>query len=196
TESVQTINRYRKQRKEISVPELSITELSDDIRAAIAELKQRPEIESVGVVTRVGDGIAWIYGLSAAGYNEMLEIEGLNGRNVTAFAFNLGEDEIGAVLLGEDDAVKAGAKVRLSGQVLEVPVGPELVGRVVDPLGNPLDGGPAIKTKQNSRVERSAPGVLARKSVHEPLMTGVMAVDAMVPIGRGQRELIIGDRQT
>ncbi|HXE09940.1 MAG TPA: F0F1 ATP synthase subunit alpha [Verrucomicrobiae bacterium] len=178
------------------MPELSITELSDDIRAAIAELKQRPEIESVGVVTRVGDGIAWIYGLSAAGYNEMLEIEGLNGRNVTAFAFNLGEDEIGAVLLGEDDAVKAGAKVRLSGQVLEVPVGPELVGRVVDPLGNPLDGGPAIKTKQNSRVERSAPGVLARKSVHEPLMTGVMAVDATTPIGRGQRELIIGDRQT
>jgi F-type H+-transporting ATPase subunit alpha len=178
------------------VPELSIKELSDDIRTAIAELKQRPEIENVGVVTRIGDGIAWIYGLSGAGYSEMLEIEGVSGRQVTAFALNLGEDEIGAVLLGEDTDVKAGAKVRLSGQVLEVPVGPELVGRVVDPLGNPLDGGPPIKAKQTSRVERPAPGVLDRKSVHEPLMTGITAVDSIVPIGRGQRELIIGDRQT
>ena len=178
------------------MPELSITELSGDIRAAIAELKQRPEIESVGVVTRVGDGIAWIYGLSGAGYNEMLEIDGVSGQKVTAFALNLGEDEIGAVLLGEDTEVKAGATVRLSGKVLEVPVGPELVGRVVDPLGNPLDGGEPIKAKQTSRVERPAPGVLARKSVHEPLMTGLTAIDAMIPIGRGQRELIIGDRQT
>lgn len=176
--------------------DVSITELSADIRSAIAQLKERPEIESVGVVTRVGDGIAWIYGLSGAGYNEMLEIEGLSGQKVTAFAFNLAEDEIGAVLLGEDTDVKAGATVRLSGQVLEVPVGPELVGRVVDPLGNPLDGGEPIKTTQKSRVERPAPGVLDRKSVHEPLMTGLVAIDAMVPIGRGQRELIIGDRQT
>jgi F-type H+-transporting ATPase subunit alpha len=178
------------------VAELSITDLSDDIRAAIAELKTRPDIESVGVVTRVGDGIAWIYGLSAAGYSAMLEIDGVDGRKVTAFAFNLGEDEIGAVLLGDDASVKAGASVRLSGQVLEVPVGPELVGRVVDPLGRPLDGGAPIKAKKTSRVEQRAPGVLDRKSVHEPLMTGVMAVDATVPIGRGQRELIIGDRQT
>jgi len=178
------------------VAELSITELSADIRSAIAELKSRPEIENVGVVTRVGDGIAWIYGLSGAGYNEMLEIDGVDGQKVTAFAFNLGEDEIGAVLLGEDVNVKAGAKVRLSGQVLEVPVGPELVGRVVDPLGRPLDGGDAIKTKQTSRVERPAPGVMDRKGVHEPLMTGLIAIDATVPIGRGQRELIIGDRQT
>lgn len=176
--------------------ELSITELSDDIRAAIAQLKERPEIESVGVVTRVGDGIAWIYGLSAAGYNEMLEVEGAQGQTVTAFAFNLGQEEIGAVLLGTDIEVKAGAKVRLSGSVLEVPVGPELVGRVVDPLGRPLDGGEPIKAKQRSRVERPAPGVLARKSVHEPMMTGLTAIDAIVPIGRGQRELIIGDRQT
>ncbi len=178
------------------MPDLSITELSDDIRAAIAELKQRPDIEDVGVVTRVGDGIAWIYGLSKAGYNEMLEIDGAEGQKVTAFAFNLGEDEIGAVLLGEDTQVKAGANVRLSGSVLEIPVGPEMVGRVVDPLGNPLDGGDPIKTKQKSRLERQAPDVLSRKSVHEPLMTGIMAVDATVPIGRGQRELIIGDRQT
>lgn len=176
--------------------DVSITELSADIRAAIEELKRRPEIESVGVVTRVGDGIAWIYGLSAAGYNEMLDIEGLSGQKVTAFAFNLAEDEIGAVILGDTTEVKAGATVRLSGQVLEVPVGPELVGRVVDPLGNPLDGGEPIKTEQKSTIERSAPGVLDRKHVHEPLMTGLVAIDAMVPIGRGQRELIIGDRQT
>lgn len=176
--------------------ELSIKDLSADIRSAIAELKTRPEIESVGVVTRVGDGIAWIYGLTRAGFNEMLEIDGADGQKVTAFAFNLGEDEIGAVLLGGDIAVKAGATVRLSGKVLEVPVGPELIGRVVDPLGNALDGGPAIKTKQTSLVERAAPGVLDRKSVHEPLMTGLIAIDAIVPIGRGQRELIIGDRQT
>jgi F-type H+-transporting ATPase subunit alpha len=178
------------------VADLSITELSKDIRAAIAELKERPEIENVGVVTRVGDGIAWIYGLSAAGYSEMLDIEGTDGQQVTAFALNLAEDEIGAVILGDDTLVKAGATVRLSGRVLEVPVGPELVGRVVDPLGNPLDGGPAIKTKQTSRIERRAPGVLDRQHVSEPMMTGLMAIDATVPIGRGQRELIIGDRQT
>jgi F-type H+-transporting ATPase subunit alpha len=178
------------------VAELSIAELSEDIRAAIAELKQRPEIENVGVVTRVGDGVAWIYGLSNAGYFEMLEIEGLHGVMVTAFALNLGEDEIGAVIMGNDTDVKAGAKVRLSGQVLEVPVGPELIGRVVDPLGNPLDGAGPIKTKQSYRMERPAPGVLDRKHVHEPLMTGIMAIDATTPIGRGQRELIIGDRQT
>ena len=125
--------------------ELSITGLSSDIRAAIAELKARPEIEDVGVVTRVGDGIAWIYGLTKAGYNEMLEIDGLDGQKVTAFAFNLAQDEIGAVLLGGDTNVRAGASVRLSGRILEVPVGPELVGRVVDPLGNALDG----RTYQN-----------------------------------------------
>ncbi|HEY4160611.1 MAG TPA: F0F1 ATP synthase subunit alpha [Candidatus Saccharimonadales bacterium] len=176
--------------------DLSITELSADIRSAIEELKNRPEIESVGVVTRVGDGIAWIYGLSKAGYNEMLDIDGISGQKVTAFAFNLAEDEIGAVILGDTTEVKAGANVRLSGRVLTVPVGPELVGRVVDPLGRALDGGDPIKTKQTSPVERPAPGVLARKHVHEPLMTGLVAIDAMVPIGRGQRELIIGDRQT
>lgn len=176
--------------------ELSITTLSEDIRSAIAELKKRPEIETVGIVTRVGDGIAWIYGLRNAGYSEMLDIEGVDGQPITAFAFNLGEDEIGAVLLGNDVDIKAGAKAKLSGKVLEVPVGPELVGRVVDPLGRPLDGGAPITTKQMSRVERPAPSVLDRKHVHEPLMTGIMAVDAVVPIGRGQRELIIGDRQT
>lgn len=176
--------------------DLSIASLSEDIRSAIDELKTRPEIENVGIVTRVGDGIAWIYGLSQAGFNEMLEIEGTNSTTITAFAFNLGQDEIGAVLMGDDTAVMAGATVRLSGKVLEVPVGPELIGRVVSPLGEPLDGGEPIKTKLTSRIERPAPGVLDRRSVYEPLMTGLVAIDAMVPIGRGQRELIIGDRQT
>lgn len=176
--------------------ELSIKDLSDNIRAAIAELRNSPEIESVGVVTRVGDGIAWIYGLSKCGFSEMVEIDSTSGGKVTAFAFNLGTDEIGTVLLGEDTDIKAGAKVRLTGRVLEIPVGDEMIGRVVDPLGNPLDGGEKIKTKQKSKIEREAPGVLARKSVSEPLMTGITAIDAMVPIGRGQRELLIGDRQT
>ncbi len=176
--------------------EVSIRELSEDIRRAIEDLKNQPEIEEYGVVTRIGDGIAWIYGLSSCGYSDMIEIETSSGENITAFAFNLGEEEIGAVLLGSELGIKAGDSAKLAGKILEVPVGPELVGRVVDPLGNPLDGGPAIKAKKFSKVERVAPGVLDRRSVYEPLMTGLVAIDAMVPIGRGQRELIIGDRQT
>jgi len=176
--------------------DFAIKDLSDDIRKAIEELKKRPEIESVGIVTRAADGIVWVYGLRSCGYSEMIEIDAVDGGKITAFALNLGEDEIGAVLLGEDNKVEAGAKARLTGKVLEVPVGPEMVGRVVNPLGQPLDGGEPIKTRQTARVERRAPGVLDRKHVHEPLMTGLTAIDALVPIGRGQRELIIGDRQT
>jgi F-type H+-transporting ATPase subunit alpha len=176
--------------------DISIQELANDIRSAIEQLKTKPEIETVGIVTRVGDGIAWIYGLSTCGYSEMIDIEAADGRTITAFAFNLSQDEIGAVILGDDTAIKAGAKAKLSGKVLEVPVGPELVGRVVNPLGEPLDGKGPIKTAQMSRIERTAPGVLERKHVYEPLMTGLTAIDALVPIGRGQRELLIGDRQT
>ncbi len=176
--------------------EVSIRELSDEIRAAIAELKQRPEIENTGIVTRVGDGVAWIYGLTECGYSEMIEITSVDGTAVTAFALSLGQDEIGAVILGDDTQIKAGSSAKLTGRVLEVSVGPELIGRVVNPLGQPLDGKGAVKTMLTSRVERSAPAVLDRKSVHEPLMTGITAIDTMVPIGRGQRELIIGDRQT
>jgi F-type H+-transporting ATPase subunit alpha len=176
--------------------EVSIRDLSADIRKAIDDLKSRPEVEETGVVTRIGDGIAWVYGLANCGYSDMLEIQSSAGKKVTAFALNLGEDEIGAVLLGSEQDVKAGDSVKLVGKVLEVPVGPELVGRVVDPLGNPLDGGQPIKAKKFATVERTAPGVLDRKSVYEPMMTGLVAIDSMVPIGRGQRELIIGDRQT
>lgn len=175
---------------------ISIKELSQDIRAAIEDLKTKPEIEDVGIVTRIGDGIAWIYGLRKCGYNEMIEIETNDGGTLTAFALNLGTDEIGAVLLGDETGVGAGATARLTGSILQVPTGPELVGRVVDPLGQPLDDKGPIKTTQFSPVEQPAPSVLDRKSVHEPLMTGLLSIDAMVPIGRGQRELIIGDRQT
>ena len=174
---------------------IDVTELAKSLREKIAQLEATEGLEDAGVVIRVGDGVAWVHGLSKAGYSEVLEIETDSG-TVEAFALNLMEDEIGAVILGGEEKVKAGASVRRKGAVLDVPVGEELLGRVVDPLGRPLDGGPAIKTKQRGLIERPAIGVMGRKSVYEPLMTGIMSIDAMFPIGRGQRELIIGDRQT
>ena len=174
---------------------IDVTELAKSLREKIAQLEATEGLEDAGVVIRVGDGVAWVHGLSKAGYSEVLEIE-TDGGTVEAFALNLMEDEIGAVILGGEEKVKAGASVRRKGAVLDVPVGPELLGRVVDPLGRPLDGGPAITTKTRGLIERPAIGVMGRKSVHEPLMTGIMSIDAMFPIGRGQRELIIGDRQT
>ena len=174
---------------------IDVTELAKSLREKIAQLEATEGLEDAGVVIRVGDGVAWVHGLSSAGYSEVLEIE-TDGGTVEAFALNLMEDEIGAVILGGEDKVKAGASVRRKGSVLDVPVGEELLGRVVDPLGRPLDDGPAIKTKKRGLIERPAIGVMGRKSVHEPLMTGIMSIDAMFPIGRGQRELIIGDRQT
>ena len=174
---------------------IEVTELAKSLRDAIAGLEASEGLEDVGIVIRVGDGVAWVHGLTNAGYSEVLEIETEQG-STEAFALNLMEDEIGAVILGDEGAVKAGTTVRRKGSVLDVPVGKELLGRVVDPLGRPLDGGPAIKTKERGLVERPAIGVMGRKSVHEPLMTGIMSIDAMFPIGRGQRELLIGDRQT
>lgn len=174
---------------------IDVTELAKSLREKIAQLEATEGLEDAGVVIRVGDGVAWVHGLSKAGYSEVLEIE-TDGGTVEAFALNLMEDEIGAVILGGEEKVKAGASVHRKGAVLDVPVGEELLGRVVDPLGRPLDGGPAITTKQRGLIERPAIGVMGRKSVHEPLMTGIMSIDAMFPIGRGQRELIIGDRQT
>ena len=177
--------------------EVSVSELSNKLRDAITQLDLTEGLDETGIVVRVGDGVAWIHGLKNVGYNEMLKIEADDTTgSVEAFALNLGEDEIGAVILGDDTKVKAGAKVTMEQEILSVPVGPELLGRIVDPLGRPLDGGPAIKTKQHGLVDRPAVGVMGRKSVHEPLMTGIVAIDAMFPIGRGQRELIIGDRQT
>lgn len=174
---------------------IDVKALSQELRDAINQLDVDGQLESSGVVTRVGDGVAWIYGLRDAGYAEAIQIEGIHGA-VEAFALNLMEDEIGAVLLGEDSLVRAGDKVTLTGKVLDVPVGPELLGRVVNPLGEPIDGKGPIQTSKRGLIEQAAPGVKDRKSVHEPLMTGLMAIDTMVPIGRGQRELIIGDRQT
>lgn len=175
--------------------ELQVAELSKNLQSAIAGLESSEGLTSAGVVIRVGDGVAWVHGLKEAGYSEVLQIDTKAGV-VEAFALNLMEDEIGAVILGDDSKVAAGDTVRLKGESLEVPIGPELLGRVVDPLGRPLDGGPAIKTKLTGPVEREAIGVMGRKHVHEPMMTGIVAIDAMFPIGRGQRELIIGDRQT
>lgn len=176
--------------------ELSVKELSKELRDAIANLDVSEGLEKSGIVIRVGDGVAWIYGLREAGSSEILKIETLDGGTADAFALNLMEDEIGAVLLGDENQIAAGAKVTLTGEVVSVPIGPELLGRVVNPLGEPLDGLGEIKTDQRGLVEKPAPGVMARKAVHEPLMTGIMAIDTMIPIGRGQRELIIGDRQT
>jgi F-type H+-transporting ATPase subunit alpha len=176
--------------------DLKVQELSAELVGAIQSLRTTKGLEEAGIVTRVGDGVAWVYGLRSAGYNEVIEIETKDGGKVTAFVLNLLEDEIGAVILGDDSQVVAGARVTLTGEVLKVPVGPEMIGRVVDPLGRPLDGKGPIKTKERGLIERKAPGVMDRKSVHEPVMTGLIAIDTMVPIGRGQRELIIGDRQT
>ena len=145
--------------------ETEVKNLAEEVRGAILRLQDTRQERSSGVVTRVGDGVAWIYGLRDCGYAEMIEIEGLHNR-VTAFALNLLEDEIGAVLLGEDEEVRAGARVRLTGEVLSVPVGPELVGRVVDPLGRPLDGKGEIKTKQRGVVEKQAPGVIQRTTTN------------------------------
>lgn len=175
--------------------DLSIKELTKELEQEIARLQDSGQLEERGVVTRVGDGVAWVYGLRGAGFSEVIEIE-TSGRTVTAFVLHLAEDEIGAVLLGDEASVPAGASVKRTGHGLEVPVGPELIGRVVDPLGRPLDGGGPIKAKLTAPVEQTAPGVMDRQGVTEPLQTGIMAIDAMIPIGRGQRELIIGDRQT
>lgn len=174
---------------------IDVKSLSTELEAAIANMRISSDMKETGLVTRVGDGVAWIYGLTTAGFSEVVNIETESGV-IEAFVLNLMEDEIGAVLLGDDQGVKAGDKVSLSGKALQVPTGEALLGRVVDPLGRPLDGKGEIKTKTFGNIENPAPGVNDRKSVHEPLMTGLIAIDTMVPIGRGQRELIIGDRQT
>ena len=155
------------------------------------------DVEEVGTVLEVKDGIARIYGLGQAMAGEMLEITSSEtGEKVTALALNLEEDNIGAVILGDYLRLKESDEVRRTGRVLEVPVGPQLVGRVVDALGRPIDGNGPITTKFTRKVESEAPGIIVRQPVKEPLQTGIKAVDSMIPIGRGQRELIIGDRGT
>ncbi|MDQ3985553.1 MAG: F0F1 ATP synthase subunit alpha [Actinomycetota bacterium] len=167
-------------------------EISTVLRQYVTDYKPSVEREEVGRVSEVGDGIARITGLPGAMANEMLEFPG----GTVGLAMNLDEDEIGAVVLGEASHIEEGDPVKQSGQILSVGVGDELLGRVVDALGNPLDGKGAIKTSQRRPLEVQAPGVTARQPVKEPLQTGIKAIDGMTPIGRGQRELIIGDRQT
>jgi F-type H+-transporting ATPase subunit alpha len=155
------------------------------------------DVEEVGTVLEVKDGIARIYGLSKAMAGEMLEVRSSEtGANIVGLALNLEEDNIGAVILGDYLQLKEGDEVRRTGRVLEVPVGPALVGRVVDALGRPIDGQGDIRTSHTRKVESEAPGIIVRQPVKEPLQTGIKAIDSMIPIGRGQRELIIGDRGT
>jgi F-type H+-transporting ATPase subunit alpha len=155
------------------------------------------DVEEVGSILEVKDGIARIYGLAKAMSGEMLEVTSSEtGEKITALALNLEEDNIGAVILGDYLQLKEGDEVRRTARVLEVPVGPELVGRVVDPLGRPLDQKGPVNTSQSRKVDSKAPGIIVRQPVNEPLQTGIKAIDSMIPIGRGQRELIIGDRGT
>jgi F-type H+/Na+-transporting ATPase subunit alpha len=167
-------------------------EITSIIKSAIERFDAAVETRSVGTVVEVGDGIAQIYGLDDALASELLEFP--NG--VRGMALNLAEETVGAVILGNAEMIKEGDTVKTTGRVVEVPVGPALLGRVVDPLGRPLDDKGPIETKKTRPVERIAPGVIVRKSVDTPVQTGIKAIDALIPIGRGQRELIIGDRQT
>ncbi|HEY7702328.1 MAG TPA: F0F1 ATP synthase subunit alpha, partial [Candidatus Limnocylindrales bacterium] len=167
-------------------------EITSIIKSAIDSFDSGVETRSVGTVVEVGDGIAQIYGLDDALASEMLEFpEGVMG-----MALNLEEETVGAVLLGESASIKEGDTVKTTGRVVEVPVGTALLGRVVDALGRPLDDKGPINASASRPVERIAPGVIVRKSVDTPVQTGIKAIDALIPIGRGQRELIIGDRQT
>ncbi len=172
--------------------EIRPSEISDILKAKIAGISDAAALAEVGRVVSVGDGIATIFGLENVQAGEMVEFES----GVKGMALNLETDSVGVVIFGADTEVKEGSSVKRTGSIVDVPVGPELLGRVVDPLGNPIDGKGPINAKQRSRVEVKAPGIVYRKSVHEPVQTGIKSIDALIPIGRGQRELIIGDRQT
>ncbi|VAX17236.1 ATP synthase alpha chain, partial [hydrothermal vent metagenome] len=167
-------------------------EISSIIKQRIEGFEGQLELKEVGTVISVGDGIARLYGLENCLAGEMLEFPG----GVIGMALNLEEDNVGAVLLGSDIGISEGDEVKRTGRIFDVPVGPELVGRVVNAIGQPIDGKGPINAKETGPIERIAPGVIDRKSVHEPMQTGIKAIDSMIPIGRGQRELIIGDRQT
>ncbi|GAB4373658.1 MAG: F0F1 ATP synthase subunit alpha [Acidobacteriota bacterium] len=171
--------------------EIKIGEITEILRKQIEGYEQAIDVAETGTVVAVGDGIARVYGLEKAAYLELLALP----HDVYGIALNLEEDSVGAVLLGEVQKIKEGDQVRRTGRIIEVPVGEALLGRVVDALGRPVDGRGPIDTPHRNPVERLAPGVVYRQPVNEPLQTGIKAIDAMIPIGRGQRELIIGDRQ-
>jgi F-type H+-transporting ATPase subunit alpha len=169
-----------------------MSNLLEEIEAQISGAKTATAKQNVGIVREIGDGVAKIEGLTDTMLNEMLDF----GNGVTGLALNLEETEVGAIILGDYTSIKEGQEVRTTGKLLQVPVGKGLLGRVVNTLGQPLDGKGPIKSEVSYPVEKIAPGIIRRKSVSQPVQTGIMAIDAMVPIGRGQRELIIGDRGT
>ncbi|MGZ3650751.1 MAG: F0F1 ATP synthase subunit alpha [Bdellovibrionota bacterium] len=171
---------------------LRAEEITQIIKKQLADFDAKLDVAETGSVLTVGDGIAKIHGLDNAQAGELVDF----GEGVMGLVMNLEEGSVGVSILGDDTIIKEGRSVKRTGRIFEVPVGEELLGRVVSPLGLPLDGAGPIKSKHSRRVEVKAPGIVARKGVHEPLQTGIKAIDSMIPIGRGQRELIIGDRQT
>src|ERR1700728_4626268 len=171
---------------------INVAEITSVLKREIAGFDQKLQVTDVGTVIEVGDGIARIYGLQNAMAGELLEFQ--NG--VMGQVFNLEEDSIGSVIFGEYFEIKEGDSVKSTGRLLEVPVGDAVVGRVVNPLGQAIDGGPPIETSETRKMDIVAPGIAERQPVTEPLQTGIKAIDSMIPIGRGQRELIIGDRKT
>ena len=178
--------------REEKIMQLNPSEISELIKSKIQSLDTGAEVRTQGTVVSVSDGIARIHGLSDAMQGEMLEFP----RNTFGLALNLERDSVGAVILGEYEHISEGDTVTCTGRILEVPVGPELIGRVVNSLGQPIDGKGPVTAKATDVIEKVAPGVIWRQSVAQPVQTGLKAIDSMVPIGRGQRELIIGDRQT
>ena len=171
---------------------LNPEEISSIIRQQIKDYDNRVELSDTGKIFNVGDNIASIYGLDDVMAGELLEFPG----EVYGMALNLEKETVGAVLLGDEEGIKEDDIVKRTGKIVEVPVGDALIGRVVDPLGNPIDGRGSIKTDKTRPIEAEAPGIMDRRSVYQPLQTGIKAIDAMVPIGKGQRELVIGDKQT
>ncbi|MEI6987587.1 MAG: F0F1 ATP synthase subunit alpha, partial [Rhodospirillaceae bacterium] len=172
--------------------DISAAEVSAILKQQIANFGTEADVAEVGQVLSVGDGVARIYGLDNVQAGEMLEFPG----GIKGMALNLETDNVGAVIFGDDRGIKEGDTVKRTGAIVEVPVGRGLLGRVVDALGKPIDGKGPLTDVVYKRVDVKAPGIIPRKSVHEPMQTGLKAIDALVPIGRGQRELIIGDRQT
>jgi F-type H+-transporting ATPase subunit alpha len=171
--------------------QLNPSEISEIIKQRISSMDLSTEAQNEGTIVSVSDGIIRIHGLEEARYGEMIEFDG----GIFGLALNLERDSVGAVVLGDYQGLAEGQKARCTGRILEVPVGRELVGRVVDALGNVIDGKGDLKATESDAIEKVAPGVIARKSVDQPVQTGLKGIDSMVPVGRGQRELIIGDRQ-
>ena len=169
-------------------------EITSVLKAQLDQYKSSLNVTNVGSVLQVGDGIARVYGMEKAMSMELVEFD--DPEKTTGMVLNLEEDNVGVVVLGEGRKIEEGMQVKTTGRIASVPVGEALLGRVVNPLGQPIDGKGPIVTDEFKPMEIVAPGIVTRKSVHEPLMTGLTAIDAMIPIGRGQRELIIGDRQT